>query len=282
MGARASVARDPLEFVSAASPAGAPAAGDDLTVEGVIVINLDRRPDRLRDYEARYVKSDASALPLIRIAAVDGQELLRRGTLLDHLTPKAQEEWWHLQATGKRQHHSQLSTGAVGCFLSHMAAFQFVSSKRRPWLITEDDASMPRKIVDKLNAAVRGAAAISRKPHWWLALNVICLEECGMQADGVYRPTYFWGTNSYVVRPDTAAWLAAQPCMRTMDMQIDHVLPRIEGLDVLVIPVMPSPVSKGSNIQVDTVPDAPAFRPAHPPDSYAQVQELHLGPPRAL
>src|SRR3990167_9098955 len=93
-------------------------------VTGAIVINLDRRQDRLHTFTKSYYASAlGAAVPLYRLPAVDGNTI----DVQSYVTPAAQSDLEDLALTGRRKFHDQISPGAIGCYLSHMQAWKVVS-----------------------------------------------------------------------------------------------------------------------------------------------------------
>ena len=91
----------------------------------VFIINLDSRPDRLREISAELAKI---SLPFERVAAVDGQ-MVTLSTLVDHWRERI-----YLNFTKPHP-------GAVGCWASHRAIWKkMIDENIDSALIFEDDA----------------------------------------------------------------------------------------------------------------------------------------------
>lgn len=116
--------------------------GDDkeLSLPLVLVINLAGNVDRWNSFCARYHASDFSHLAYSRLDAVDGQ----RVSWAKHVSADALEKLMVVQKTGLRQHHPDLTPGAVGCYLSHVKAWQQIADSGRSYgIVFEDDAAIP-------------------------------------------------------------------------------------------------------------------------------------------
>lgn len=118
-----------------------------------VFINLDRRPDRRKDFEKVWAVSDVSAtVPLSRFEAVDSSlpENRRKGLI----TPQGQKDITDAVQTGRRTSHFQLTPGAVGVYQSHMRIWERYAKRDdldELWVF-EDDASIPSDLMAQLNA----------------------------------------------------------------------------------------------------------------------------------
>lgn len=95
------------------------------------VINLDRREDRMRDFESRYKKAFGRA-DFERFSAVDGEASFRRGL-------SAGEEWLY-KKLGKRERENM--AGVFGCWYSHVLLWEMLAESKTDdvFIIFEDDA----------------------------------------------------------------------------------------------------------------------------------------------
>ena len=113
-------------------------AGFRVLVESAFVINMDAAKDRLRHFSSQV----PPGVLVERIPAVNGSAV----NLSIVLDPAAHVELLETEARGHRTEHHQLgSRGAVGCYLSHTAAWvRIASGKLDSGLIFEDDATCER------------------------------------------------------------------------------------------------------------------------------------------
>ena len=191
-------------------------------LHGIVVINMDRRPDRLRQVLRFLSGSDIGSVPTYRLAAHDGSRIDYRNGLL---TKQAVGEMDALLRTKVRTFHAQLSTGAIGCYLSHLDAWKFIVEAARddmeaPYLILEDDARVPPSCMVQLAEGWQLASAESRGKPFMLLGHIICLSSCGRRPDGLIIPDRFWSFQAYILNGRTAAALLAAGMM-PMDVQID-------------------------------------------------------------
>lgn len=109
----------------------------------ILVINLDRAPERLSKITAQLEKL---GLPWERVPAVDGKTLsMEDQSLLD------------TDGFGKRHGKSPLP-GELGCYVSHVHAFQrFAASTASYALILEDDVELRADLPDALKMSLEHA-----------------------------------------------------------------------------------------------------------------------------
>ena len=196
-----------------------------MSLRGLIVINMERRPDRLRCVLLYLTASDIGAVPVYHLAAHDGSKIDYRNGLL---TEEATKEMDALRVTRVRNFHAQLSPGAIGCYLSHVDAWRYVSEasgadKEGPYMVLEDDARVPQVIAGPLATAWAICFAEAAGAPFILLAHIICLARCGHRTDGLVIPERFWSTQAYVLNGRTADALLAAG-MFPIDVQIDSQL----------------------------------------------------------
>lgn len=154
-------------------------------VDGVIVVNLDRRPDRWESFQAAW----KTVLPwdqVVRLSASDGQQLAGYG----------QAPWFR----GRKRDRTW--AGRAGCTLSHARAMR--EAKRLGWsrvLVLEDDAG-PNGPAGAL------VEALSSSP--WDMLYLGGREPIGVRgpaSDGRIRIHGAFETHAYVVTEPLRDWL---------------------------------------------------------------------------
>ena len=215
-------------------------------------------------------KSDLRELPLVRLSAHDGNTLALDG-ITDLVTPVAEAELREVAALGMRRHHSQLTMGAVGCYLSHMDAWAHVAdlASPDPVLILEDDVKIPRRSLLKMSTAWEHAVAkqaAGGEDHLPLVLlyESMCMLDCRADTAGLSQDGYFWGARAYAVTPSGAALLRALPFL-PMDIQVDHQLIAFRDAGLLTLYVYRHVGVRrdsvgATNIQVTIMKNAPRSR----------------------
>lgn len=131
-----------LERIVVAAQAGMPLPTCDAEDLDVVLINLDRRPDRLAAFRAQ---AERSGLSYRRVAAVDGQAIA--------LTAEIRQLF--------RDNDFGYRRSVVGCALSHLGVWRAV---RRPTLVLEDDVELAEAFVPGLRSILEQAR--STDPDW--------------------------------------------------------------------------------------------------------------------
>ncbi len=178
----------------------------------VLVINLDRSPRRLAGITAQL---DALGLPFHRIAAADGLAL------------SANEHQRHYcTVLNRRLYHKSLSAGEIGCYISHLRAWQWLlDSGFERAVILEDDAVLGenfRTMLDLLPYVpppwdVVKLGSVSRKP----VLDSTPLGEFSLRR---YRKTPISAFAQVVSRQGAEKLLHTRvPFARPVDVDLQHV-----------------------------------------------------------
>ncbi|MFC7159339.1 glycosyltransferase family 25 protein [Pseudidiomarina halophila] len=98
----------------------------------VLVINLERSPQR---WHAMVEQLEASGLPYERVEAVAG----------DTLTAEQIAQVFDSKAA-RHNYHYQLSRGEIGCYLSHLKAWQTILNQQLDYaIVLEDDVVLDAK-----------------------------------------------------------------------------------------------------------------------------------------
>jgi GR25 family glycosyltransferase involved in LPS biosynthesis len=191
-------------------------------VDRIVVINLDRRPDRWERCRTRLAA--ASLARCERFSAVDGRALDLAVRDRSFVHPAA------LAALGgPLREHVDMSIGAVGCFLSHLRVWSAISSDgvASRVLVFEDDAEP----TEEFNAwsAEEQSTLLTRVPSDFdlllLGCNVVGDLACPTMVPGVRRIFYFNATHSYVITRAAMGKLA--PLLLPIRMHIDHQISRL-------------------------------------------------------
>lgn len=177
----------------------------------VFLINLEKNKDRLIHFRREYGRSDLRSIPFERFDAVDGRKLI----LEDVVTPLALKEI----NEPYRTKHYQLSRGAVGCYLSHLALYERIAAGDKPYaLIFEDDVTFDEDILRSVNRALPDL------PDDWdvLLLGCTCIK-CDVQ-DVHYDVRRFFLMHAYVIKRDAAKSMSAYLSKKLVSQQLDSEL----------------------------------------------------------
>lgn len=158
----------------------------DLGVDGIAVINLDRRPDRWEQFCTAWGHRSSDER-IVRVAACEGTAIAGYG----------QRPWFR----GRRRDRGW--AGRAGCTLSHVRALQLAQG--RGWarvLILEDDAVPAAGLVD---AVRRG---LGRED--WALFYLGCQEPKAVRSSGEPGLDWIGGalqTHAYIATAPLAGWL---------------------------------------------------------------------------
>ena len=177
----------------------------------VFLINLDRSKDRLKTMQGRL---DHLGLPWVRIAGIDGRaewEILAQNLDITRFE----------RNVGRR-----IMAGEIGCYMSHLAAWDRLIKSDAPWgLILEDDVVFGDDFIPALEQLMR------HPPTWDIVkLNKIRAKQPVLrQPLGQYRLNAyigpFTGMGAYVITAQAARRLRGG--MLPITRPIDHELDRI-------------------------------------------------------
>lgn len=212
---------------------------------GAIVINLDRRPDRLAAFAQALKDTDLASLTTRRFSAIDAKHI-PHGALQGLLTPVALRELQMAQRTGMREHHSQLTLGAVGCYLSHVQVWHQIAAASSgpdvPWLVFEDDAAFQVHDVQSRLALffqqaveafeLRFGPVSHVDNRFALVVNATGMCKAGCRASihathpAIVNPYLAYGLHCYALTPRMAAklLLLRTPPVLPIDVQLDTFL----------------------------------------------------------
>lgn len=195
------------------------------------VINLDRRPDRMRLFN-----NTSGDVRVRRVSAVDGA-LMPLDAM--PLTPEARLDVMR----GYRTAHEQLTRGAVGCWLSHLKVWRLIAessnNRNRVAVVFEDDAVLTPVNVREMRNRLTRPGATPPDEEW----DVLLFGDTGAGEDdgGVggtvvvapdghtrwIRVDGFLMLHAYALRPRTARRLLRRADLTPFDVQIDWYLSRL-------------------------------------------------------
>lgn len=200
-----------LLHVCARPDAGPPKRVKDVAV---YLINLDRRPDRGEKLRQLYLRSDLGEV-LQRVPAIDGKKLdmsqiqITDTALADVNRSKG--------SRGYRTEHHQLTPGAVGCYLSHVKAWQEIAHGDKEYaLILEDDAQLPPTIGNRMLSL---SEAVPQ--DWDMLLFGYVLHRSSKKYPRYTDVTRFFQLHCYLVTRECAKKMLQLPGLFPMSQQID-------------------------------------------------------------
>merc|ERR1719343_1014936 len=174
-----------------------------------VVINLDRRPDRL-DACADSIRANCPGLPYTRLPAADGKvdvitsaevtQTWHTGMNVVYQKIRSQRKGWNdLETYVPRE--LKLSPGERGCSMSHIRAWRHCQEIGRPLLVFEDDAKLTPDFAPIL------ARALDRLPEDAQVLYLGYSQAAPWRKEiskEVVESEYVWTTVSYIIWPSGA------------------------------------------------------------------------------
>jgi glycosyl transferase family 25 len=198
----------------------------------VLVINLDRSPQRLANMGARLA---GWPWPWERLPAVDGSALAG--------WPAAEVD----EATYRRRHGRELPRGEVGCYLSHLRAMRrFLESGRDHLVLLEDDAVPGPDFVTVVERLLERAGD-------WDLVKLSGFHRCGpwsvasLTAQHRLAIPFARQGNTAALLMSRAAASRLLDALQPMSLPYDHALERPWTCDVRLRVVVPPPCAAGDD-----------------------------------
>jgi GR25 family glycosyltransferase involved in LPS biosynthesis len=193
---------------------------DPLRDARAYVINLDTKPDRLRNFMRLFGSSDAAGVAIERVPAVVGNGVEAR----DYLTLSAFAELAQAEDRGYRERHYQLTRGAIGCYLSHMEVLRRIAGGvEAHGLVFEDDAIVPKDLLRRARTCLR------KVPEDWdlFLLDYHCYDCSAGPLRDYLAVRRFMLTDAYVVTKRAAVkaleYLESIPIEQQVDAEMSHM-----------------------------------------------------------
>lgn len=177
----------------------------------VYLIHMEKNKDRLFNFNNYYNKSDIKFKEFKIFPAIIGKDL----NLIDYVSPKGYNQIILTEKIKKRVHHYDLTRGAVGCYLSHLAIYKILTeSDFKYTIIFEDDIIIASDFYERM------LYGLSVVPDDWdiLLLGVMCLK-CDIKEDYI-KINRFWGTHGYIIKK-TGAMKLVEYLDKPLSKQID-------------------------------------------------------------
>jgi GR25 family glycosyltransferase involved in LPS biosynthesis len=200
---------------------------NDYPVIKVILINLKKRDDRLREFIKYFKQSDLLVnTDLYRIEAVYGKDHL--DDLIPILSRNALKEFEVYKRFNKRVGHHSLTEGGMGCYMSHIISWNHIRRFNTPCIIAEDDVYTPEDTYANLYKFVKKIEKLPKNKPYIILFHSICNSptwdklECAPVSDDVYNAKQFWSLAFYYVTPEAADVLLQHSF--PIKYQLDHMM----------------------------------------------------------
>lgn len=127
-------------------------------------INLKTRTDRWEAFSKQpAVKELQASMPFEKFDAVVGASVDVQNDPRISLRSKR-----NIKDSVRRDHEDLNTTGAIGCYLSHVEIWKKIASNPEPYgVVLEDDAKLPDDFLRKLETGLREMANLEKTPDIW-------------------------------------------------------------------------------------------------------------------
>jgi len=230
-------------------------------------INLDKDKHRYNNLMRSYYSSDLKSIQLERYSAILGSTI----NIEQWLSPSAMNEFYAVKKNGYRTHHYQLTSGAIGCFLSHyyLAKQLLDDSSVDTYLILEDDVQLLPSAYTIMMRELEHAPAdwdliafyyhrVIGEPAGKPTKNSI---SGGVTDSNIYhfkRIDGFWGTGTYLLNKKGARKIVDEVEQNKIDGQIDAYLSRMSQQNKINLYASNIHISRNvgrdTNIQIEINP----------------------------
>lgn len=191
------------------------------------VINLEKNKERYERFMGSY---DLKEIPIERFDAIVGKDLDPE----KHLSKNAYNKLLLMEKRGYRTQHSELSRGAIGCYLSHVELYKkLINDNCEYYLIFEDDAIL---LPDSYNTILE---ILKTAPKDWDIINLSVGYGYTHYKDFVsyeyIKYKHFYGTLCYIINKKGARKFLEEFESKPMTMQIDSKMSHMIQNDKLVM-----------------------------------------------
>ena len=188
----------------------------------IYLLNLKRRPDRLKAFMDKYTVSDLKNESIIKFDAIDGSKLDIDSIPLSEL---AIAELKQLETTGYRTKHYQLTKGAIGCYLSHVKIWEnILKHKDENILIFEDDAEVPSNLKFRINSQM------NHIPNDWdIVLFGYDCTKC-MKYENYFEVERFMLTHCYMINKSAIVKIMNTNTLFPITQQIDAYMSELSSI----------------------------------------------------
>lgn len=195
---------------------------------GVYLINMDKSFDRLDNFKNQVNKTDLVKLNIKRFSAIDGKKI----NIKNYVTDDAYKQIIDTEDLGYRIKHYELTSGAVGCFLSHINLYKSILNNNliNVALIFEDDIKiLDPKIYCKILYIIE-----SIPPDWDIILLGYKCIYC-INFKDYYKLKHFFLLHSYLINKNAIKKILAEFQQKPIDKQLDSFLSEMAINDELNI-----------------------------------------------
>lgn len=188
----------------------------------IYLINLVRRPDRLKNFLLHYNESDLKNFNITKFDAIDGSKLDETNVPLSEL---ATAELQQLKTIGFRTKHYQLTKGAIGCYLSHVKVWEDILKNDKEFvLVLEDDAHLPPDFLAKVNDNMKHIPT-----DWDIVLLGYLCKQC-FEYHQYKEVERFQLTHAYIIRKSAIIKIMNSNTLFPITQQIDALMSELSSI----------------------------------------------------
>jgi GR25 family glycosyltransferase involved in LPS biosynthesis len=199
---------------------------DSLDFFNVYIINLDRRTDRMSNFEKNYKKT--KLYPYKKITAIEGKIISLDDS---RISETARNDILESNKVGYRKKHYELSMGGIGCYLSHVKAWETaLSSDKEISLIFEDDIKLEKDIFFHILENI-----IVAPPDWDIILFGNQCWECEEYNEFFLKVNRFILAHCYLVNKKGLKKIFESKVLFPITQQVDFFLGELANLKIINI-----------------------------------------------
>lgn len=162
---------------------------DSVLYDKIFMINLEKRKDRLNNFDNKYKNSDIK-INYELFKAINGKQI----DISKFISQTTYNELLQTERNKKRKYHYQLTRGAIGCYLSHINIWKTILDNNiEKAIIFEDDVVIPKNtniLLEKYTRSIPNDYDI-------ILLGCNCIE-CDNK--GNYKVVKkYWGMYAYII-----------------------------------------------------------------------------------
>ena len=190
-----------------------------IQIDKIYCINLEDAVDR---YNSIKIFDDETDIGITHFPAIDTRTFSKSSKYYNLLTPTAIDKLKKIDTNGGRERHEDLTSGAIGCYLSHYNVWKdAIKNNYKYVLILEDDAKLYKGFYKKI------LNIIQNTPKDWDII-LFGLYGIGTKINSelnIYKVDMFVNLHCYLIRVESIKKIMDQ--LIPIDIQIDWAISKM-------------------------------------------------------